>query len=212
MPKFAIIKDILDERGITLKNFCSEIGMSESGLKRIIKHNSTRIQTVETIAKALNIPIGILFGENPLNNSQIETSKRRKDKLPHIPFGAQAGSLSGFSSGVQSNECDYLDSIPSLGAYDFTIDVKGDSMRPEYESGDIVACRIIREVTDVKYGKIYVLDTAQGVVMKQLFESEQNPDSFLCVSLNPLYEPYLLPKEELFCLSRVVGAIKPAKD
>lgn len=212
MPKFSIIKDILDERGITIKNFCSEIGMSESGLKRIIKHNSTRIQTVESIAKALNIPIGILFGENTLNNSQSDNSKKRKDKLPHIPFGAQAGSLSGFSAGVSGNECEYLDSIPSLGAYDFTIDVKGDSMCPEYESGDIVACRMIREITDVKYGKVYVLDTAQGVVMKQLFESSENQDDFLCVSLNTLYEPYLLPKEELYCLSRVVGVIKPAKD
>lgn len=212
MPKLHLIKDILDQRSITLKAFSTEIGMSESGLKRIIKQNSTRIQTVELIAEALNIPVGYLFGDDPMSEKHQAAARRLRDKLPHIPVSAQAGSLAGYSNGVTDDECDLLDVIPALGTYDYTIDVKGDSMLPEYHSGDVVACRLIRDLSDLKFGKIYVLDTAQGVVMKKLEENPANPDTFLCVSLNSLYQPFVLPKEELFSASRVVGVIKPAKD
>lgn len=212
MPKLQLIKDILDQREISLKTFSAEIGMSESGLKRIIKQNSTRIQTVELIADALNIPVGFLFGEDPMSEKHQAASRRMRDKLPHIPVHAQAGSLAGYSNGVTDDECDLLDVIPALGTYDYTIDVKGDSMMPEYHSGDVVACRLIRDLNDLKLGKIYILDTAQGVVMKKLEVNPNDPSSFLCVSLNTLYQPFVLSKEELFSVSRVVGVIKPAKD
>ena len=212
MPKLHLIKDILDQRDISYKAFCAEIGMSESGLKRIIKQNSTRIQTVETITKALNIPIGYLFGEDTQTENNRGISGRKRDKLPHIPFHAQAGTLAGYSNGVTDDECDLLDVIPALGVYDFTIDVKGDSMQPEFYSGDVVACKLVRDLTELKTGKIYVLDTAQGVVMKKLEENPKDHTAFICVSLNPLYEPFVLSKEELFSVSRVVGVIKPAMD
>lgn len=212
MPKLHLIKDILDQRGISSKAFCAEIGMSESGLKRIIKQNSTRIQTVELIAKTLNIPIGYLFGEDALSENNRAVAGRKKDKLPHIPFHAQAGSLTGYSNGVTDEDCDMLDLIPALGIYDFTIDVKGDSMQPEYYSGDVVACKLVRDLTELRPGKVYVLDTAQGVVMKKLEENPKDNTTFICVSLNPLYEPFVLSKEELYSVSRVVGVIKPAMD
>ncbi|MGL5318545.1 MAG: XRE family transcriptional regulator, partial [Bacteroidales bacterium] len=159
MPKLHLIKDILDQRAITMKAFSAEIGMSESGLKRIIKQNSTRIQTVELIAEALHIPVGYLFGDDAINERQQSASRRQRDKLPHIPVHAQAGSLAGFSNGVTDEECDLLEVIPALGSYDYTIDVRGDSMLPEYHSGDVVACRLVRDLTELKSGKIYVLDT-----------------------------------------------------
>lgn len=214
MANLQIISEILREREIPFRAFCQEVGMSESGLKRIIRCNSTRIQSLERIAEALGIPVGLFFGErsSSTGSESIRSSSRSKDKHPHIPFQAQAGALAGFSNGVGSEDCDYLDAIPSFGTYDFTIDVKGDSMKPHYESGDVVACRLVRHLDELKFGKVYVLDSAQGVVLKQLEPSIGDVEKVTCISFNPLYEPYELSKEDLFSISRVVGVIKVSNE
>jgi len=212
MPNLKIISEILRERNISFRLFSEEVGMSESGLKRIIRCNSTRIQSLERIAEVLDVPVGIFFGEGSHRSEPSSALHRSKDRLPHIPFQAQAGALAGFSTGVASEECDYMESIPQFGSYDFTIDVKGDSMKPEYESGDVVACRLLRHVDELKYGKVYVIDSSQGVVLKRIDAVDGDETKILCVSLNSLYEPYTLFKEELFSLSRVVGVIKSEKE
>ncbi|MGL4992857.1 MAG: S24 family peptidase [Bacteroidales bacterium] len=207
-----LISEILKERNISFRLFCQEVGMSESGLKRIIRCNSTRIQSLERIAEVLGVPVGLFFGEGSHRSEPSSSRHRSKDRLPHIPFQAQAGALAGYSSGVGSEDCDFMESISQFGSYDFTIDVKGDSMKPEYESGDVVACRLLRHVDELKYGKVYVIDSSQGVVLKRIESVDGDQTQILCVSTNIVYEPYKLSKEELFSLSRVVGVIKSEKE
>ncbi|HAC20926.1 MAG TPA: hypothetical protein DCF91_02350, partial [Porphyromonadaceae bacterium] len=50
MPNLQIIREILEDKNISIKDFCKDIAMSEAGLKRIMRLNSTRIQTLELIA------------------------------------------------------------------------------------------------------------------------------------------------------------------
>lgn len=203
MPKLQIIKDILDERGISVSDFCKEINMSISGFKRIIERNSTRLQTLEMIAEALHCPVGVFFAE-------ISADKQPKRDLlkPHIPISAQAGSLSGYGDPVTASACEMNASISSFGTYDYTIDVKGDSMNPTYHSGDIVACRMVNPGDPLWYGHVYVLDTPQGVVMKQIEKCLGDLSKIKCVSINNLYAPYELSLEDVYSLSLVVGHIK----
>lgn len=45
--------------------------------------------------------------------------------------------------------------------------IKGDSMSPRYESGDEIACRKIDQARFVQWGKPHVLDTTQGIIIKE---------------------------------------------
>ena len=81
-------------------------------------------------------------------------------------------------------------------------------MYPKYSSGDILACRKIVEVTFIQWGKIYVIDSQQGAMVKRLFEIEGDVDHILCKSDNENYPPFKLPKDEIRSLSIVVGAIR----
>lgn len=81
-------------------------------------------------------------------------------------------------------------------------------MYPKYSSGDILACRKVPEVTFIQWGKIYVIDSCQGAMVKRLFEIDGQPDVLLCKSDNNAYPPFRLPKTEIRSLSIVVGAIR----
>ena len=132
-----------------------------------------------------------------------------KGGLPLIPIDAVAGFNGWDESGVSLLDCARYD-VPDFETAhaDFLIRVSGSSMYPKYSSGDILACRKIDEITFLQWGKIYVIDSRQGAMVKRLFPMEGNADMVLCKSDNPDYPAFELPKEEIRSLSIVVGAIR----
>lgn len=202
MPNLQIIREILEDKNISIKDFCKDIAMSEAGLKRIMRINSTRIQTLELIAEKLNVPIQTLF------NGNYNIASQNKNLKPHIPTYALAGSLSDYTQSFDSEMCENNPRVPTFGEYDFTIDVKGDSMNDLYQSGDIVACKFISNPNDIKYGKVYIIDSAQGVIMKQIEKVKNDPSQLRCISFNPDYPEFLIQVEDIYTMSQVVGVIK----
>lgn len=124
---------------------------------------------------------------------------------PRIPFYAVAGTLTTALNGATASECEFLPIIPTLPYYDFTIPVRGDSMYPEFCSGDEVACRLIDDPTFLQWGRTHVLDTSQGVVIKRIYQDE---NSILCKSTNPEFGDFLVPKEEIYRMAIVVGIVR----
>lgn len=125
---------------------------------------------------------------------------------PRIPFDAAAGSLSIVTDSVSEAECERLPVIPIFPAYDFTIFVKGDSMLPDIKSGDELACRFIHEGIAIKWGETYVIDTADGVVVKNLHRGPDN--TIICRSLNPRFEDFTVVRSEIYRIARVVGLVR----
>lgn len=135
------------------------------------------------------------------------TPQRRT--LPLIPIDAVAGFNGYDAPGISLIDCTQYE-IPDFQAVhaDFLIRVSGSSMYPKYSSGDILACRKIDEITFLQWGKIYVIDSRQGAMVKRIFEIQDDPTCISCVSDNEKYPPFKLPKSEIRSLSIVVGAIR----
>ena len=129
------------------------------------------------------------------------------NRVPLIPFEAQGGNLDGFArNGVTLAQCDTINS-PFKGAQ-FAISVNGQSMYPNYPSGCLLF--ISKNMADwVEWGKVYVLDTENGIVVKQLVPSELGDDFVCCKSFNnaPEFAPFNVPKSTIFGVYRVVGAL-----
>ena len=106
-------------------------------------------------------------------------------RVPLIPVEAHAGSLVDFADAVRDFDCEQIVS-PVRGA-SFAIQVTGDSMSPAYPSGARILCQRIDEGAFVEWGKVYLLDTVNGAVLKQVRKSER-PDRILCCSLKPAPE------------------------
>lgn len=124
---------------------------------------------------------------------------------PRIPYTASAGSLTSAVEGVTESECEQIPVITAFPSYDFTMFVKGDSMYPNYEGGDEVACKRIDSTSFIQWGKVHVLDTAQGIVIKRVYDDDGN---IRCSSYNKEYPDFTISKEEVYSMSLVVGMIR----
>lgn len=126
--------------------------------------------------------------------------------IPLIPLSAMAGAFTGETSVIEY-ECErYV--IPAFKGADFLIPVKGDSMQPTYYSGDLVACQRV-PLNDLffQWNKTYVLDTAQGPIIKRIRRGSDD-EHVLIVSDNTEYEPFELSKSQFHGVALVRGLVR----
>lgn len=158
--------------------------------------------------------IWLLTGEGEMLKPSIQTNtpikKSGKESLPLIPIEAVAGFPTIDIEGVRLEDCEHYN-VPDFIAKgaQYLIRVSGSSMYPKYSNGDILACRKIDSVTFFQWGKVYVLDTNQGALVKRLFEDKENKDNVICRSDNHAnYPDFSVPKSEIRSLSIVIGVIR----
>lgn len=108
-----------------------------------------------------------------------------------IPYEARGGTIGDFVDGVHDYDCEKIIS-PVKGA-DFAMEVTGDSMSPEYPSGSRVLIKKIDETAFIAWNEVYVLDTPNGAVIKRVRKTD-NPEQVECVSINPAYQSYTIPR------------------
>jgi phage repressor protein C with HTH and peptisase S24 domain len=78
-------------------------------------------------------------------------------------------------------------------------------MEPYYYAGDEVACLKINEARFLQWGRVHVLDTTQGIVIKRIYD---NGECIRCASFNPEYPDFNVPKEDIRSFNLVVGALR----
>lgn len=132
----------------------------------------------------------------------------KKDVLPLIPYPAIGGYTEDNWTALL-NDCP-LYAIPDIKTpADFLIKVGGDSMNPKYQEGDLLACKMIQEILFFQWGKTYVLDTSQGVMVKNVYEDADNKENILLVSENKdKYPPFAIPRSDIRKIALVVGSIR----
>ena len=144
----------------------------------------------------------LLTGEGPM---LVGESCTDPNTIPLIPDMAVGGLPDGVDiSGYKETDCPRCVS-PEPSA-DFAIDVTGDSMSPDYPSGCRVYLTTDTSGRPIRYGEVYVLDTAEGILLKRVFEAG-TPDHLRLVSINAEYPPYNFPKSEIRGLYRVISRL-----
>lgn len=213
------IRAYIKHLNVSVSEFETKTGLSNGAVSKM--GDGTRRATLDRISKtypSLN-KTWLLTGEGEMlttDNAPPEEEKSAEHSqlipappgkgIPLIPLPAMAGFLKG-EADIDRNDMEWY-YVPAFSDCTFLIRVKGDSMTPRYLSGDIVACREVHDTgTFFQWGKAYVLDTDQGVVLKRVRRSEL-PDHILCVSDNPDYEPFDVPVSSIYHLAIVRGLIR----
>ena len=150
--------------------------------------------------------------QNILNEPQLayKLSKTSKKVIPLIPIEAVAGLGNGE---IQINDKDIIEGyeIPDFErkGVEYIIRVSGSSMYPKYSNGDLLGCKRITDTTFFQWGKPYVLDTDQGVMVKRLFPVKENADALECHSDNKEnYPPFIINKSSIYKISIVIGVLR----
>jgi phage repressor protein C with HTH and peptisase S24 domain len=194
-------------KGLNDNKVTIDLDLSVGTLGKSRKEN--RDLSERNIEKILNFYIDLnrtwlLTGEGSMFTDQPAVQEEEEHILvPLLPISAQGGSLNDFVTSVNVKECEKVIS-PVKGA-DIAITISGDSMADEYPSGSIVLAKRINERAFIDWGKVYVLDTCNGVVIKTLTPS-QKADHVRCVSINPnpIYAPFEVALNDVYGVYRVL--------
>lgn len=122
-------------------------------------------------------------------------------KVPLVPISALGGSLNDFNTTVCRDDCETV--ISPIKDIDMAIKISGDSMEPEYPSGSQVLIKKVNERAFLEWGRVYVLNTCNGIVIKRLMPTN-DPNTVLCESINPKYPPFEVNLENVNGVYRVI--------
>ena len=161
------------------RDFARLLGASDTTVSKALKQDPSYL-TPSFVKRA-----EALLQEPPAEEPSAETA------VLVIPYEARGGTIGDFVQGVHEYDCEKIIS-PIRGA-DFAMEVTGDSMSPEYPSGSRVLIKKVSE-TFIAWNEVYVLDTPDGAVIKRVRKTD-DPAVVECVSVNPAYQPYTIPRD-----------------
>jgi len=212
------IRKIADELfNGNISAFCRAIDVKQPTMNTILGERKSKPSYDVLLnivnAKALNISAEwLLNGEGDMltqkkeapKTSSADTTKKNGYITYLLPMSAMGGSLTGFAEpGVLLQNCEAV--VSPIENVDFAITVYGDSMAPEYPSGSRILIKKINPNLFIDWGKVYVLDTPNGVIVKEVHES--NREGYVsCYSINPdpKFKPFDVLMDEVFGMYRVL--------
>ena len=198
-------KELAELLGYTKSSFSQilngKVPLSDKFLDKIcsLDNNINKVWILENKGKMLKSS----------NNTPAVAEPQLPSGVPMLPFDAFAG-IGTDVEGVNLDTIEERYVVPLFDGMkmDFMISVRGSSMYPKYNSGDVVACRMVQELLFVQWNKVYVLDTiSQGVIIKRLKKSDKE-GFVICKSDNEQYEPFEIPMSDIRTIALVVGVIR----
>lgn len=213
------VKEYIDFKGITNQKLEKEIGYSNGAFATQLKANksigSDKLENILTKFTDIN-PEWLLTGEGnmlrePKDRLIAETTDTFNFKtsdevsLPMLPIHAAAGVFTGDVQ-VMEYECErYV--VPMFREATFLIPVLGDSMYPTYNNGDVIACRKLDSWSFFQFGKVYVIYTSQGVLVKRIREGSTEQCILIISDNKTEYPSFELDKKEILGVALVIGGL-----
>lgn len=151
----------------------------------------------------------LMTGEGEMLTNNHEKASTKSESMKEyetwlLPMDSHGGSLSGMpADGALLQNCERV--ISPIKGVDFAISVYGDSMAPEYPSGSRVLIKRINPESFIEWGRTYVLDTCNGVIIKEVLHCERE-GYITCHSINPApkYADFDIPMSDVYGMYRVL--------
>lgn len=210
------LKSYFEEKGIQQKDIASRLGVSQAAVSALLNGKPFGKKVAEKWGNEFGIkPSWLITGEGEMLKKTEDKPESNADMstaipvvvgdgtIPLLPISAQGGTLNDFVTSVMKRDCERI--ISPINGADFAITVSGDSMAPEYPSGSHVIIKKINERAFIDWGRTYVLDTCNGVVIKRLMPADNGDASKVkCVSINPAYPPFEVSLQDVYGIYRVM--------
>lgn len=126
-------------------------------------------------------------------------------EVPLLPVAAFAGNLQSWSDGVELAQCEKI-VAPVKGA-DFAIRISGDSMEPALHNGSTIFIKRINDKAFVPWGNSLVIDTENGVLVKNVYPYNGDSQMIEARSVNPNYPPIHIPTDSIYGMYRILSSV-----
>lgn len=210
------IRDLAQERGLSMYTLSKETGISQSVFSRLKSDSTQKLseKNLHILAKYFDVNINWLrSGEGEMRKNEPELMVQAKLYGAPVPYLegviAECGLPPEFTYSVFKEECENV-VIPEVKA-DFILKAHGDSMinkmQPDKSitNGSLVACTKVHSGV-IQWGSVYALATVDGIIIKQI-KKHPDPQMIMCYSYNSDYEPFEFPKEFILDTAKVVKVL-----
>ena len=191
----SLIGDIKYKYALTQAQIAERLGITRPYISEIINGRAP-------FSDALREKIEETF---PLDK-MLEEKSKEPNTVPMLPIFAQAGSLTGWSEGIEEAKCERV--ISPVKDIDMAVHIYGESMYPDIPNGSVV---YVRRVSGriIDWGRAYILDTVDGPVLKYLTPGADD-EHIRCQSANhdPKFAPFEVLKEDILGMYKVVMCMK----
>lgn len=201
----------IESQNTNVSTFEKQCGLS-NGYVRKLKGLPSQEKLNDILDRYSNLSkTWLLTGEGSMHSQESpemsedftpRTDIQRLHIVPLLPVSTQGGTLNDYVVSIKDTDCE---KIASPVKADFAITVTGDSMAPEYPSGAMVLVKKIDEKAFIEWGRVYVLDTCNGTVIKEIRKGNSD-EEVECVSINtdPKYCPFYVRFADIYGVYRVI--------
>jgi repressor LexA len=193
-------EDFFKISDISASNFKGKGAESELGGDKVVK--------ILTSYPEIN-PEWLLIGKGEMLKSEKKVIEAPSPSHGIPLVGIEAfGGLGSLDMAISEQDIQARYVIPDFERSDFMLRVTGNSMSPTYNSGDVVACKLIQESNFIQWGRPHIIGTRdQGIMIKRL-KPGPDKDTYMAVSDNNNYEPFHLPVSQITSIALVTGMIR----
>lgn len=195
--------DYLKDNGQALNqpDMATLMGIRQPHLEAAINGDYRRL--TEGLLKKIATAYSEYNGEDLLILGEGETVVHDRSK-PHYDTKASAGFKDGLSE--EKMLAEFREMAVPLKAYDFSLDVEGNSKLPKIEHGDMLKCRVSVDRFNPPIGKICILNTKEG--WKAKVKERVNEDTITLHSLNLPYYDYDIDYSSILSVAEVDGLVR----
>ena len=198
------IRKLADAKGMSLAELQAAIGKSNAYFQNTARPSAKVIAAIKEKFPDVNTE-WILEGTGSMLVDGENGVRQDVHYVPLLPVTAQGGSLTEFEAQVKEYDCEKI--ISPIRDAELAVPVTGDSMSPEYASGCRVLVRKINERAFIEWGRTFVLDTINGIVIKNIYPCKESDDRIVCRSVNPNYQDFEIEKTDIRGWYRVLMEI-----
>lgn len=212
MRKIERFDKYMEEKGLNDNKVTLDLKLSVGTIGKSRKEG--RDLSDKVVEKILNFytdlnRVWLITGQGDmLIENKTNANQKRQDLSEYetwlLPMNTHGGSLTGIpAEGAMPQNCERI--ISPIKDVDFAITVYGDSMAPEYPSGSKVLIKKINPEVFIEWGRTFVLDTSNGVLIKEVHYCERE-GYITCHSINndPKYKDFDIPLSEIYGMYRVL--------
>ena len=189
------IADLRDISGMTAKEVAEHVGVAESTMS--LYENGKRepeYKTLLAIADYLAVSVDALLGASPLNTAQ------KGVRIPVYGNVAAGIPIEAIEDIIDYEEID--EEMAKKGEY-FGLKIKGDSMEPRIQNGDVVIVR--KQETAESGDTAIILVNGNDATVKKIKITE---DGITLIPNNPAYDIKFYTKKEIEALPvRIIGKV-----
>ncbi len=193
-------KEIARHYKMSLVRWQETLGLSNAHFYNCQSLSRKLAKTIESMYPEVNID-WLATGKGNMLIGEEKCKDVDNYIVPLLPIAAQGGNPDNFENQIKNYDCEKV--LCPIRDVTLAITINGDSMSPEYPNGSKVFVQRINEQSFIEWGCTYVLDTANGAIVKNVFPIKENDSKVICRSVNPNYADFIVDVSDIRAWYRV---------